>query len=97
MEFSGIENAAVLGSLDGKAVLLAEVGDGVFENAWLAVDALDDLMFETGRLGEDQQGFGRRRNERAGKGSGRAGDGRGLQEFATICGIFHDVLLEFND
>src|SRR5262249_14084836 len=89
VEVCGVKNSSVLGTLHLEAVLLAQVRDGVFQNAWLAVDPFYNLMLEAGRLGEHEQRFLRGRHETRRQACGGSSQCGGFQKRAAIFAKFH--------
>ena len=57
LEIGGIEHAAVFGGGDFKAMLLAESLHRLFQDAGMSGSDFDDIVFEAGRLGENEHGF----------------------------------------
>ena len=57
VEIFGVEDAAVFGAGDFKAVLGSELGEDGFADGELAVLTLHDFVFEAGGFGEDEERF----------------------------------------
>jgi len=56
-EIIGVEDPAVFGCGHVEAVLAPKRRDRLFQSAGLAAGILHYIVFETGRLGEDEDGF----------------------------------------